>query len=453
MKIIVVLNLVLWGNFVSIISAQDQSNILFKDEKQSQIEWERLNVKEWFSFESWLKEQRLKVADPNWSDDQKELARQEIMGRVISCVGDCRVYRGEGFNRARHLSVLRELDDLQTFADSYLWVALVDGTLLRIGPKSSVSLKELNVLEDRFFLHVRANHGQIFLKNRSTATLPLSSLQETDVLFLPLRLYEANPEVFEKITENQVQRYNQWMLDNLALGIQKTTYTYIVFPNGTLQGENLETSLFTSLGGEGHFKITAQNQTSENSAILKSGALTLRGFKQTQAPDIFFDQWYTIDPAGRELAKTSESTETYRNLSLMELTYRRFPTILLANEMFIKKYSLSLFQKNLDFLSLGEDAGYRLWSLEEFQQRLNFLDSYTVKAETALLLSAQMLREKSLFRNEGEGPLQVTRDYFEKSLDEYRSQLTGQISPKGLIKSSDNLAKKKYWILSRAKGE
>jgi hypothetical protein len=47
----------------------------------------------------------------------------------------------------------------------------------------------------------------------------------------------------------------------------------------------------------------------------------------------------------------------------------------------------------------------------------------------------------------------VTRDYFEKSLDEYRSQLTGQISPKGLIKSSDNLAKKKYWILSRAKGE
>ena len=155
--------------------------------------WESLEPSDWLNFDYWKKASKLKDEVQKWETILQEKRLREIMGRVVECVGDCRLFRGRGFNSTNYRSSIREGDELITLGDSYAWIFLMDGTLVRVSPDTSVTFKEFNVGKKEFFVHIRVNSGNVVYMNRSRSPLKEVTDRETDQIFLPLEFYEANP--------------------------------------------------------------------------------------------------------------------------------------------------------------------------------------------------------------------------------------------------------------------
>ena len=60
-----------------------------------------------------------------------------------------------------------EGDILETKATGACWVVLLDGALLRISPRSSISLSEVMFNESSFNAFIRLNRGEVYFLSRS----------------------------------------------------------------------------------------------------------------------------------------------------------------------------------------------------------------------------------------------------------------------------------------------
>ena len=161
---------------------------IFEGERRSQIDWANLDHDAYLSFENWKKKQELDFDQQT----ERSLNRREQMGLVFGCFGTCYNYRELGRHGLRFKSKLYEGDQIETDAASHLWIFLMDGSLLRLGPHSSITLREINLLTNETFYSLRLNRGHGFMLTREDYLLIESNLAETDQLFLPNRLVEAN---------------------------------------------------------------------------------------------------------------------------------------------------------------------------------------------------------------------------------------------------------------------
>lgn len=228
----------------------------FRGQAKSLIDWEHINTENWMSYPQWLADRHMKDKNPNWRLNQREMNLKEDVGRVISCIGECRVFRGGGSFIASYRTMVREGDEISTELNSYAWVFLFDGTLVRVSPKSSISFKELNIGKTKNLLHARVNHGNILWVGRSQSKLKETELSETDRIFLPLQLAEANiafhenlssktkseqdfiEELVERPNENILhsKRVNKLLEKNNKFLKNKETIHFVVFPNTSLKG-------------------------------------------------------------------------------------------------------------------------------------------------------------------------------------------------------------------------
>ena len=157
--------------------------------------WLKDKVKEVYKEE---KEREIKDRFASWENLKRERELKERVGHVLDCRGKCLLFRGLGKNKIQFKSTLKEGDEIQTFKDSYLWFFLLDGTMVRLSPLSSITLKEINLTEKEVFIHARVNFGNLLWLSRDDVGFSEIKQRETDTLFKPIPLYEALPKVKKK---------------------------------------------------------------------------------------------------------------------------------------------------------------------------------------------------------------------------------------------------------------
>jgi hypothetical protein len=410
----------------------------FKGVKKNLIEWDRLKPDSWLSLDHWKKSRVRKDQEPEWKLNLTERNLKERVGRFLECVGDCRIYRGEGFSTSQYNSSVRELDEIITLPDSYAWIAMVDGTLVRVSPNTSLSFKEINIGSKENFVHLRINSGNILVLNRETFKYKEKNLRETDKLFLPLSFNEANPEE-SKITldESDLSNFiaddtkvlkhykdlNQKITSNNEFIKKKPTYTFVVMPNGTVYGKNLQAEFVVLLGGKSYVKRRSyleQKFVLNDDSVESPVDFFYRGFENKEKFTLEPSVWYQVDAKGRNITPHEDPLK----FQIGEYLTSSIPSILLARELLLEKFGEFLFLENPSRKDLAEKSGYRLWGQidepgDDLNLRLKFLFEYTRRIETTNLVVAQQFRRKASDRGELTKSMVYDQSFYRKALEDY----------------------------------
>jgi hypothetical protein len=423
----------------------------YKGHGHSIIDWPDLEERDYLSWDLWLDERLKKDKNPNDAKDKRDLQLKERMGFVLACVGSCDIYRGLKHSQARHLSSLREGDDIETGKDSYLWVFLLDGTLVRLAPESSVSLNEFNLSPSSLFYYVRVNIGNVLWWNRHGVNFKPHNRRETDTLFLPSPLLEANFQEKEiKVTKDnflqkskkdlrKYYRLNSFIKKNENI-VNKKTFSFIVLPNATVMGSDFVADFVVLKYGKSYIKRrsskTLNYMTQEDSSYLNA---FYRGFKNRGSLRLMTDFWYEVNEDGKKIEKVEDD----HFLSIGMFPTKSVPTILTTRELMFSKYSSFLYSK-ISRKSLSRKHGYRLWTDEEVKQRTSFLTEYTRRVETTNLNVVAKKRESLEDNGIKVDVGQYSYRFFEKAMSSYLGYKDYQPSIKEK-QSQLNSEKKKFW--------
>lgn len=412
-----------------------------KYQKASETKWGEVKLDSFLSFKEWKDQSDERDAVPEWETIVKERNHKEIVGRFFQCVGICRVDRGESFFNPSFKTSLYEGDELQTIGESYAWIYLFDGTMLRLSPESSINLNELNIGVKENFLNIRMNAGNILWLSRHENLFEVMNPKETDVLFNPLALYDAiaYPDrkkyrenylfelVEEKFTvENQYKRLNELILENNKLTAGKKTYAFIVAPNFTAMGLSPNIEVVTLIGGKSYIKKRSDKflglQISDE-AKEEDTFVQLRGFENTDETKLESDKWFVVDEKGKSI---SEETENTYWLTMGEFITKRIPSLMVARELMFKEFSEFAFRKKYDPLVLARLNGYRLWgSLDDPKSdlsfRISFLKEYFRRIETTNLVVSSQFSNRLKDRGEAIKAMEYGNFFFIKALNTYYS--------------------------------
>ena len=401
----------------------------FKDQKQSVTNWGSIPLNSFLSFKEWKEESDIRDQVPEWEKIIRERNHRELVGRVYQCIGTCRIDRGDSFFNGSHRTALYEGDEIQTLGDSYVWIFLFDGTMVRLSPRSSITFNELNIGEKENFLNARFNAGNILWLSRYEHLFTETNVRETDVTFFPYAEYESLPvtekklymedDLIELISENksQVKHYktlNETIAENNKRTMGKPTYAFLVAPNATLMGVSPSVEVVSLIGGKTFFKKRSSQTLGLDvkDEMPNDLYLQLRGFENKTLTTIQEDLWITVDEKGRNYAQA----EDMKWLDVGEFITKRIPSIMHGREIFLKRYSEFAFRKIYDPVVLAKNDGYRLWGKlqssegekkADLELRLEFLKEYFRRAETSNLLASSRFRE----RFEKRGEKNVTTEY------------------------------------------
>ena len=375
--------------FISLISAEDIVSFQesYYGHRYSTIQWEKINTLRWLDIDHWKEELARR---------DKEVLRavqlREMMGRILKCVGQCKSFRGlSPIKATRHTSIL-EGDDLETMPDSFLWVFLLDGTMVRLAPESSITFKEINIGTHEIFLYVRINYGNVLWLSRDSSLFKEIKRKETDRLFLPLSTHG-----YKLGLRKRYKKLNDFIKQNNKMIKHYKTWSFVVLPHGTIWGADLRTDVIV-LPGKGSY---VKNRTSNELGLKKKdnpapAVFYLRGFGKERQVSLDFGRWYKVGRRGRKIDFLQEKENVF---SLGELITRRIPSILTAREILLKNYSSFVFDQNKGVDALAIDHGYRLWGRlfhatleEDLEKRVLYLRRYTRIEESFNLSKGDRLR-------------------------------------------------------------
>ncbi|MFP5385263.1 MAG: hypothetical protein ACLGHN_04245 [Bacteriovoracia bacterium] len=397
-----------------------------KGQKYSIIPWSTLDPVEWLSVEKWIIERRIKDKIPDWKVRLRETDHKELAGKVLRCFGKCYVYRGIEKADVQHLSRLKEGDEIITDKNSMAWVFMMDGSLMRISPETSVSIQEINISTKEIFILSRLNQGHVFWHPRFKKELPVEEAPETDTLTLPLMVREANLEYFERsiyskqndserlhevinlydqAIQNQFKKLNELIAENSKTEIPSTRFM-LVAPNVTLVSLDDSFDLVYLPGNKSYFKKRVPR-----------GELTafLRGYLTTDGTEIKDVNWHEVEPKGRVVSAVEDVPAP---LQILELLTRRIKTVELAREIWVGKFTIPMIKATGKAENLARNYGYKIWG-EELHKRFGFLLEYTRRIETTNLRAIDNLLTKLEGKSEG-----ITKDLSE---DLYRASLNNYL--------------------------
>ncbi len=418
-----------WSN------AQEQKNE-FKNQKQSSVHWGKVPVDSFLSFKEWKEDSDLKDLYPAWQKILTERNLREKVGNVFQCVGICRVDRGESFFNASHRTSVYEGDEFQTIGESYAWIFLLDGTMVRLSPHSSITFNEINIGLEQIYLNARFNAGNILWLSRSESSFEESDVRETEVLFFPFKLYEAMPvtekkiyderDLFDMIEEkktrvNQYKTLNEAIAKNNLLTAKKPTFSFLVMPNATVMGTAVSLEALTLIGGKTYLKNRGSKFLGLNETVEPDTQLQLRGYDNKDLKAMSADTWFMVDEKGRTLGLQ----EDINWLTMGEFITRKIPSIMLAREIMLQEYSPFLFDTKSTPLILAKVHGYRHWTKDELAARTEFLKEYFRRVETSNLLTSSNFRQRLVNRGDIEGAKEQVMEFgthfFIKALNAYYS--------------------------------
>ena len=293
-----------------------KAKILFGKEK-SLIDWDQLEEDDYLNFRQWQidKDAESQVRDVNYFVRRKSL--KETMGKIIHCIGVCRVYRGGGHFDSQYRSKIKEEDELVTHKNSFAWIYLMDGTLVRLSPNSSITFREINIGHKEIFLHARVNVGNITWISRLRELMKVKKRRETDSIFLPLPLGEANLKISPPVLKenklfksvafrpdyaDQYKKLNSMILKNNLLASNKKVISFLVLPNGSLLGKDLFLDIMVEFVGKSFIKLNSfKDHNVVNDKSWDPVKFYYRGYVNKKNFEILRGKWYKVGSRGRDI--------------------------------------------------------------------------------------------------------------------------------------------------------
>ncbi len=434
--------------------------VKFAGEKASLVDWEDVKEKDFLSFQKWKISRKLKDENPLWKQNLQETRLSERAGFVLECVGECRSYRGLGYAKVNYKSTVMEGDEIFTMKDSYLWIYLLDGTMIRMSPESSITVKEINRGKSENMIYARLNTGNILWWSRTRNKFKSKDIKETDSLFLPLAMYEANSKQIRfKVEEDDLFSFLQAdtkkseKYTRLNELIEKSneiethpTYSFLTFPNGSVFGKNVVAEFVVLNGNSSYVK----SRGPEKQGLIGQWqddplSFYFRGFNNTNVASLERDQWYRVDKKGRILEKENDITR----FAMGEFITSNIPSILIARELFFQKYSSFMHKSPMTDLELAEGYGYRLWgemgdSESDLNKRVSFLKEYTRRIETTNLVVMERFNNKLNERGEEVLNSEFSAKYYRRAIAHFYNYREGVsiLSNKNEVLNSE---RKEFW--------
>jgi hypothetical protein len=430
-----------------------------KGQSHSLIPWSGLDTEAWLDIDKWIIERDIKDKNPDWKLRLRDESQLELMGKVLSCSGECYSYRGASGVNVQHLSRLVEGDEFQTGKNSVAWIYLMDGTLIRISPESSISFQEINFTESEAFYLMRLNAGHIFWHPRDKKDFPVELAPETATLNLPLMVRNANEEFYERIIYQknneshladflsvedqavalQIQELNSFRAQNNKI-MKLSSKVMMVAPNVTLISSQTSFDLVYIPGGKAFFKMRGEMD------LGKEFSLELRGYAQTRPVFIQDSLWHTVAPSGRSYEVENDPA---KELQLLELLTKRIKSFELAREMWVAEYSVPVVMSLSEPKLLATQFGYSLWG-DELKKRQHFLSEYTRRIETTNLRSLDNLLNK-LEKNGEIIKREISSIYYETPLNDYLRELKTRYNDKEIQVREMNELQYYVWILKNGR--
>jgi hypothetical protein len=442
----------------------DVDGDVFKGQSKSMIDWS-VDHYTWLDFNYWKQQRAARDEQPDWKIRLRESQHVESIGKVIKCYGVCNVYRERNSVNADYMSRIYEGDELITGEHSYAWVALTDGSVFRISPKSSITFNEINIGVNDYFYFARLNHGHIHWQMRKAGKYEEQNLAETDLIFLPLMLKEANREYFarkefESMNHSQsllyhtrknpghtfqYQKLNEYLAQDSEVLNRKNTKVFIITANSSYWVDNAHFDLFYGTNGNAKFKFKSTMEGFENSdERVVSVTAFLRGYNNKTEETLSENTWYLVEKEGSSITE-SDFTEQFKTIDLFT---KRTPTILLAREIMIREDFKHILVKEDNEKDMAVKYGYRLWDQDgkEFKQRLAFLKEYTRRTETTNISSmAKVFKDRD--------PEEFDSTYYHRALSEHMKKLKNLYSKSRAVIPELNELQYYIWILKYAKKE
>jgi hypothetical protein len=436
----------------------DDSELQFKGQKQSVTPWDNLSADHLLNVKEWREEEDMRAQVEEAERVVRERNHREVVGHIFQCVGTCRVDRGDGFFNGSYRTRIYEADEVQTMGDSYAWVFLLDGTMVRLSPFSSVTFNEFNIGIKENFINARVNAGNVLWLSRHENTFQEANIRETDVIFFPYAEYEALPITEEKPyiekdllelinpTETQLDHYKTL---NLKIGLNnkmtkgKPTYAFIVMPNATLMGMSPSVEMISLMGGAAYFRKRSSDLLGEvkNEGESNEVLMQLRGFDNKELTPLQDDTWMMVDDKG----KAATPADDRHWLDMTSFITKRIPSIMHGREIFLERYSEFVFREKYDAVALAEKDGYLLWGKlkagegekkSNMELRLEFLKEYYRRIETSNLNSSARVRENLIARGETNLKMELGTYFFSTALNRYYQY--GEILKENSEKNSDD---------------
>lgn len=423
-------------------SASESSNIvIYRNQKRSTFDWDNLNPNKFLSYKEWLNTIKEREFVPEWESIMRERSHKEVAGHFFQCIGTCHIDRGESFFNPSLNSSIYEGDEIQTLGDSFAWIFLNDGTMVRLAAESSLTINEFNIGTKENFINARVNYGSVVWLSRKNTQYEESNLRETDVLFNKLTLYEALPikekkdykedDLFKLLEEpttmiNHYQRLNSLIEENNKMTKARMTYSFLILPNVTLMGHNLTAEMVVITGAKSYFKVRSSKAIGlKSNDEDKEISVQLRGFENKDIGVAELDKWMVVDDKGKSMSV--ESGKNVHLLTMGELITKHIPSLMVGRELMMQKFSDVCFIENPTPKLMIEKYDYRLWgslktnegSKSDSEQHLDFLKEYFRRIETTNLYVGEHFRERLAKRGEVVKQVELSNAYFSTPLHKY----------------------------------
>lgn len=396
----------------------DSDKYSFKDQPRHLVDWERLEPGTWLDFNYWKAQRQSRDMYPDWRLRLRDSAHSERVAQIIQCYFKCELISGNSKVFGAYGSRISEGDEITTGEDSYAWLMLVDGTLIRVSPNTSLSFNDVNMSLQKSQFYLRLNSGHIYIQPRFAGEFKTINLGETDGIFLPLLEERANREYylrreFQNLLEKEQPEFE--LLSNPGHRSQYAELNKLVAPiedavtrdseiilgvaNTTLVSTNSVFEIFHGSFNNSIVKKYSAIAGFENKETGKEQKLVayFRGYTNRESQEIEADSWQDIDREGKSMTSADVSS---MKIKVVESLVRRIPSIHLAREYMLRKnYQFNFWsEKEWSEESLAVKAGFRLWNVadkEELQKRHDFLLEYIRRTETSILNSHEKLTIKA----------------------------------------------------------
>lgn len=420
-----------------VMASSEDAPKYYLGQDHSVINWSKLKTNEFLDLSIWLENLSNRKKSKNWNKDHRDNLLHERAGLIINCVGTCHLYRGRNYSKVNHLSSFREGDELKTLPGSYLWVLMLDGTIVRFSPDTSVTMNEINISKKINFLYARINYGNVLWWSRSKSEFSYDKTKETDRLFLPLRFVAANKKDTET-SKQAVIRLNKLIKENNKI-INKPTYSFLVMPNGSISGTGIVAEFIVLPHTKSFVKVRDDSQlklAKEMSDELPT--FYFRGHENEKTKKLERSTWYEVSSDGQSISVNKD-----KNFALGEFITKNITTILTARELMLKTRTFAF--EDYSHKYLGENFGYRLWTGfeegEELAKRLHFIIDYSRRVETTSLKVAKRYIKKNKLNPTHE----YSSKYYQKAMTAYSMFLTKESRVFQKNKLLLNSEKKEFW--------
>ncbi|MGB0452283.1 MAG: hypothetical protein ACPGJV_01110 [Bacteriovoracaceae bacterium] len=294
------------------------------------------------------------------------------MARVLDCVGDCVLYKGDRHSKLSSRSKIHEGDEVVTGKGGHLYILLLDGQLIKVAPETSLTFHEVNIGTENIFFNLALNWGNIRGIARDRKAYPYQNQRETEQLFLPLAIREANIErtnTSDLFQDNKgkklVDKLNDKIdLHNTDLGSRYSSY-FITFFNGYLNCESCSFEILSLMGNKSYIKIPEVSNIEywTKQRGIPPRAPNIVSYSGEAFKDLEYKTWYQLNSDG----DLDQDKDDQKKLYFNDYLTSYIPTLLHGREIFFQRYFKDLYSSLISPRELANKFGYRLWGREKFQ--------------------------------------------------------------------------------------